>query len=390
MITTVDNFHKLLLKFLNRGQPPHDYESQIIRNPNLKRRLEAIFSGRVIPPYEVEIQPTSCCNLRCKHCFGTSLTCNKLENKIRKEEIKEIAEKIDEYKEGEFQIEIVKFCGTTGEPLLNPITPYAIELFKKLNKKITLFTNGVLLDKELNGKKYLDYVLKADKLILSLDAASKETFYRLKRRDFFNKVVRNLEELIEKRNLTESNLNIAVSYVISEENYEEILEATDLVKNLGADEIRFRVDFAHPDKVQKISDKIIKALDQTQKYKTDNFQVSEIYSEEEISGDCRAFNSWGRKCFNQYFWACIGPDGNLYACGHRTYFGVESYGSLLNESFKEIWTGKKRSETLSKLPDKRCIYCSPSSARRNTFLTFLETAIKQSKGNGKMINLNNL
>jgi|GEM_PF-1578566 len=355
--------------FLNRGEPPCDYERQLLQEH--QKRMDAIFHGKIVPPYEVEIQPSSSCNLRCKHCFGNALTSKRIPNKIGIKEINKIANEIEGFRENGFEIEVVKLCGTTGEPLVNPVSLYAIHLFKKLGKKVIFFTNGLWLDKELDGKKYLDYILEADTLRLSLDCGSEETFIKLKGKPGFHRTIDSIRELLEKREETKRNLKVIIGYVIGEKNYHEIVPATRLMRDLNVDEIRFRVDFTNPKGIHRISDSITAKLKKSQELQTKKFKVISEYSKKEIEEDDSAFYSCGRKCFNQHFWACIGPDCNLYACGHRTYYEVEPYGNLLENSFRELWTNEKRLKALAKLPDEYCKFCSPSSTRRNEFMTFL-------------------
>jgi MoaA/NifB/PqqE/SkfB family radical SAM enzyme len=76
----------------------------------------------------------------------------------------------------------------------------------------------------------------------------------------------------------------------------------------------------------------------------------------------------------QHFWACIGPNAELYACGHRTYNEVPSYGNLLEKSFQEIWESNKRKKDLKKLPDDFCKICSPNCSKINTYLTNQENS----------------
>jgi len=357
-------------KFLNRGESPCDYERQLLRKH--EKRINAIFQGEIVPPYEVEIQPSSFCNLNCKHCFGKSLTSKKIENKIGKKEIHTIAKSIDDFKENGFKIENVKFCGTTGEPLVNPISLYAIPLFKGLGKKVIYFTNGLELDKKFENKPYRDYILEADELRLSLDCGSEKTFEEMKGKQGFDRTTKNLESLLEKKAQTKSNLRVIIGYVIGRKNYNEIVKTTSLMNNLGVDEIRFRVDFTDPDGVHKLSDEINYGLNKAKNQTKGNLRVLSVYSNKEIKEE-HIFHVDERKCFNQHFWACVGPDCNLYACGHRTYYEVEPYGSLLENSFRELWTGEKRKQNLKNLPDEYCKFCSPSSIRTNDFMTFLES-----------------
>ncbi len=329
---------KRFQKFLNRGTPP--YEKILLKYH--EKRILAILKGEIIPPQELEIQPSSKCNLKCTHCFGKTLTNKNLENKIGEKEMEILAERINNYKEGDFEIESVKFCGTTGEPLINPAMIHGINLFKDLGKNIVVFTNGLYLDKFYQGKKYSDI----NRLNVSLDAGSERTFMNLKGRVGFSRTVKSLGELIEKRN---GKLKVNVSYVISEKNTKEIVKTTKLMDDLGVDEIRFRVDITNPEKIHALSGLIISELNKAKDYSKKHIKVASVYSPNEIKEDS-IFHSHGKRCFTQHLWACVGPDCNLYACGHRTYHGIESYGSLLDNSFKELWTSEKRLANLKNLP----------------------------------------
>lgn len=361
------------LTFLGRGKPPCDYEFQLLKDHF--PRVKAILQGKIVPPYELEIQPSSYCNLKCDHCFGRYY--DKIPGHINKEELRAIANKVYNFRENGFKIDVIKFCGTTGDPLCNAVTAEGIRLFKNLGKKVIIFTNGTLLNREVKleiGKApYYQFIAQADKLNLSLDASSRENFYKLKGEDNFPDVISGLENLLKLRNEKGTGLNVITSFVIGEKNYQEIVPFARLMKSLGVDEIRYRIDFTDTGKVRELSDRIVKDLHEAESLETDNFTVVPIYSEEEISQDDSVFHASGRKCFNHHFWACIGPNSELYACGHRTRADVNSYGDFLSGDFISSWTSERRLTNVKNLPDEKCVICSPSSVRRNDFMTFLET-----------------
>jgi sulfatase maturation enzyme AslB (radical SAM superfamily) len=156
--------------FLKKGEAPLNYEKFLLQSDSDKNRVVAILDGKIVPPFEVEIQPSSTCNLKCKHCFGKNYP--RLSNKMGKKEFDLLANRIDKFKENGFEIEIVKFCGTTGEPLVNTYTPYALDMFHKREKKVVLFTNGLNLNKKVNsnGRKYYEYLPEIKRINLSFDA----------------------------------------------------------------------------------------------------------------------------------------------------------------------------------------------------------------------------
>ena len=362
-----DDVEEKLLGYLGRGQGPQSYEIGLFTQHF--DRIMAILEGKVVPPYEIEIQPTSRCNLRCKWCFGQRYI--KLPDLLTLDNVPRLVRKVTEFEEDGFGIDNIKFCGSTGEPLLNEATIEAIKRFKDAGKKVILFSNGVLLDKEIigDGKHYYDVIAGMDRLTLSLDADCEETFRRVKETDGFERIIGGLEKLMERRD----GLTVEASYVITEDNLEGVFPAALLMKLIGVDNMIYRVDFTDPAAVHRISDKIIENISATEQLSDKGFNVISAYDNKSIEQDNSAFHSHGNKCYTSHFWASIGPDLRLYACGHRTHGGVKSYGSLLEHSLRELWTSKERQEGIARLPDRHCVFCSPGSARRNEFMTYLST-----------------
>jgi len=360
------------LTLLTKSAPPFDYEKQIF-NDHFENVMSTL-NGDNPPPYEIEIQPTSNCNLRCKHCFGTFLTSNRIEDKIGMEEMKILSKRISEFDKDKLKIETVKFCGTTGEPLANPSTVYGIKLFKDKNKKVILYTNGLWLDKKTKeNKEYLEYVLDADKINISLDCGTSKTFKLLKGVDGFDRIINSLNRMSILRSERHSNLRIDISFVIGEENYLEIYTATKVAKENGADNVVFRFDFTSPEKMKPIIKEIEMQKTQALSLQTQNFKVFFAYTKDDLESntDSNAFSSRGKKCFNHNFWGCIGSNCELYVCGHRTYKEVKSFGSLIDNSLKELWLSKSRLEKVEDLPDNKCQFCSPSCHRRDCMMSFL-------------------
>jgi len=351
------------LDYLTNGEPPCDYERQLMQAHF--DRVMAIVEGELTPPYELEIQPSASCNLSCIHCLGRDY--EPLEQIIDEEVMDIIAKRATEFNNEQFRIEVAKFCGTTGEPLVNRATAYGIKMFKDQGFKVIVFTNGLLLESKTGDgtETFIDAIQSADKLNLSLDAGSEEVFREIKGKTGFDRIIRSLAAASEKDNAP----YIVASYVIGIKNYQDILNAAKKVSEAGANEIRYRVDFTNIGEVHNISSTILAMLEQAKQYTSPTFKVNSVYSTGTIRTDDSEFHS--TECFNHNFWACIGPDANLYTCGHRTHGNVLSFGSLLDHSFRELWHSPDRERQVRSLPDNMCINCSPSSSRRNQFMTWL-------------------
>jgi len=344
------------------AKEPCDYGMQLMMNS--PERAEAVLQGKVVPPYEVEIQPSSKCNVQCEHCFGAKY--KKLPHVLGDSEMVTVVDRIADFTDNGFSTEVIKFCGTTGEPLVNPAIKAGIVRAKERGKKVIVFTNGVLINE------YVTDLLNVDRINLSLDAGTGETFRSLKKVDKFGEVIRGLDCLLaEKGRSGQKTPRVIASYVIGEKNLDDVAKVPALMSHLGVDDMLFRVDFTNPKWVKQNLDKIRTKLDVAKSYARPGFNIVAVYENEDLSNNGSAFSSYKFGCYNHNFWACVGPNAELYFCGHRTHGGVESCGSLLDRTMRDLWVSDKRKKMIETLPDEHCKVCSPSSHARNEIMSRL-------------------
>ena len=150
------------------------------------------------------------------------------------EELKLLSRRISEFDNNKLKIETVKFCGTTGEPLVNPNTVQAIKLFKDKGKNVIIYTNGLWLDKKTKEDKYYyEHILDADKINISFDCGTKETFKLIKGVDGFDRIINSINKMSKMRKEKNSTLRIDVSFVIGLENFNEIYTTSKIAKENG-------------------------------------------------------------------------------------------------------------------------------------------------------------
>ena len=178
MQTLVKTSKEIFNDFLNKGKPPFDYARKLLKEH--PERLKSILRNENPPPYELEIQPSSICDANCEHCFAKGFI--PIKNRIiNKESADRIITQTLDFKKNGFKIENMKFCGTTGEPLVNPLEPkssminpftlYMIDSFYG-ERYIKLFTNGIKIGENKFNKKALDSLAKLDEIYLSLYAGT--------------------------------------------------------------------------------------------------------------------------------------------------------------------------------------------------------------------------
>jgi radical SAM protein with 4Fe4S-binding SPASM domain len=351
------------------------YYGRILLNHN-HSRVRAILAGLNPAPQEVEVQPSSVCNANCLWCFGADY--EKCENRLYKpKNMQRVIEQVLEFENDGFRIDVLKFCGSTGEPLMNPQTLYAIEqAYGKIN--LRLFTNGLAIGLHKNDEAYLSTLAKVGRINLSLDALSTETLHTLKPGSKKRNV--SMEDILEgasKILAIKEGKGIEAGFVITEGNYKEIGEFARAVKDFrAAENIRYRIDMTDAEVSRKHSREIEDLLLEAKSHETPDFRVLQIHSNEDIAKTEReSFSSkgCGLKCSTSKFWTCIGSNGWVYPCGHIASGNSINYGNLLKSSFKEIWNSERRRRMIQILPYEDCHLCSPFSLVTNKVMSDLET-----------------
>ncbi|MEW5766367.1 MAG: radical SAM protein [bacterium] len=134
---------------------------------------------------QIEIELTNDCNLNCIICPRTS----KMTRETGYMDFDLFKKIIDETSASS-----VHFSGL-GEPLLHPNVLEMFAYAKDKGLEVGLWTNGLNLDEKFSRdiieKGLLDYI------ILGLDAATKETYAKIKGVDLFDKAVYNITKFLE-------------------------------------------------------------------------------------------------------------------------------------------------------------------------------------------------
>jgi MoaA/NifB/PqqE/SkfB family radical SAM enzyme len=246
-----------------------------------------------------------------------------LSDKINKGNIEGITQDLLDYELNDSRIEVFKFSGFMGEPLIQKdATLRAIDMITDAGRKVGLFTNGILLTKDTYWA-----LLDADYVHISLDGGM-QSFSISKGCDdaTFHKILHNIWDLHKWRNALGSKLKINVGYVVTEKNYPEIWTVTQAVKRLGADMIRFKVDITQEKQVFEFRHVIKEFSDEL-------FDISVV---------CFGKPAWNRSmgCHFYNYMTTIGSDGKVYVCDHNSMKKSKPLGDMLTQKFADIWENR--------------------------------------------------
>ncbi|MDP8230014.1 MAG: glycosyltransferase [Candidatus Gorgyraea atricola] len=347
-------------------------------------------------PEEITIATTTRCNMNppCVMC-EKNLRTKEMEYDIDVdvlERIKPIFRHADR---------IYLHCG--GEPLMTEKTFYIIDSVSPPTK-IIFNTNGALFTEE--KIRYMVDSEVVDIISFSLDAATEQTYRRIRSADF-NKIINNIKTLIAYRNLKNKDKPllrplVLLNFCIFKQNVMDVPDYVMLAHKLGADGIDFshlnqgfdwqqkRKDYIFDYKNESVlcmedkeeHDRLIsKAYELSKKCNMPiNFNgnpfIAKINNEKiKVKNELSELIKYKKICNAPWNRAVIEIDGRVRMC----YFHSSTYGTigklkasnsspstlhyLQFESFHELWNGKEavsvRKEFLEKGLAKICITKNP-------------------------------
>ncbi|TDD98310.1 GTP 3',8-cyclase MoaA [Flavobacterium cellulosilyticum] len=200
----------------------------------------------------LRISITEHCNLRCTYCMpaeGIALTPRP--HLMTADEIVTIAQTF-------VNLGVTKIRLTGGEPLVRKDAKQIIQRLGKLGVKLTLTTNGILVDDFMETFKEAGITT----LNVSIDSLKKDKFNQITRRNYFDKVIENIALL--DANGFQVRLNVVV---IKGFNDNEIIDFIELTKDSNI-MIRF-IEFMPFDGNQWNKEKLVsyaEILDQVENY----------------------------------------------------------------------------------------------------------------------------
>ena len=177
----------------------------------VKKRIVDNF-GR--PHTYLRISLTDRCNLRCFYCMpeeGIELI--EKTNIMSLEEIIALATTFRD-----LGVDTIRLTG--GEPLVRKNFGFLVEELAKLGVTLKITTNGIMLDK------YLDLFQKVGlrKINLSLDTLDKAKSVFITKRDYFERIMKNLEMALEMD--MEVKLNIVLIKGVNDNEINDFIELT--------------------------------------------------------------------------------------------------------------------------------------------------------------------
>lgn len=284
-------------------------------------------------PICIELSLTNACNLVCVYCSdiglrqrqGTGSTINL--NVLRR--------LFADLKEGGTKGIVIE---GGGEPCLHPEFNGVVRLAKHYGLAVGLITNGTV---HLND----DITEEFEWIRVSLDASTRQEYLRLKKVDYFEKVLANISSYAERCG------SVGVGYVVTNNNIEELESLILQLRESGATYIQLRPVVDNKELYPKNI-----TLDYFTYYATAKFGV---IIDGMYENDSEGNHGMGCDCHSLTSVICA--DGSVYLCGRlNIYDWLKPIGNINTNTFQDIWLGDKRQEqALVVKNEKFCIKNCP-------------------------------
>lgn len=295
-------------------------------------------NGKLIYPIYMELSPSGACNHRCTFCGLDFMGYKKrfLDTKILKLRLSEM---------GLLGVKSIMYGGE-GEPFLHKDMSEIINHTKGSSIDVAVTTNGVLMNKEIVQKT----LSNIEWIKFSVNAGTIETYSKIHRTkvEDFDQVINNISYAVNYRKLNNLKCALGIQMLLLPENEGEVLTMAKIAQEIGVDYLVVKPYSQHISSI-------------THKYSDISYEKYQYLAKELALFNSKIFNVifrtetmkiWDKgersydRCLSNPFWSYIDSGGNVWGCS--VYLGDErfKYGNIYDNTFKEIWEGVKREESL--------------------------------------------
>src|SRR5512134_3544916 len=300
----------------------------------------AVLNARAYKPLYVKIKVNYGCNLKCEMCKHWRET---REPPISMERFKEVVIEL-----GELGCKKIHFSG--GEPMLRPQLPELVEHATQLGMRVTMTTNGTLIDK-VKAKRLVEAGLRG--VNISIDSPLRKMHEKIRGVEGSFKQTAKAVTLFNKYS-HKGKLTVRINTVVGRSNYETLATLPDLAHELGADGINLipvddhcgeHLSMRKKD-IALFNEEIAPQIEKRAQELGVNIADEDAFPFGRDSSEVRlgragryAFGYYDKHpCYAPWTHSLVDFNGNVYVCC-MTRERIPPLGSIRTQSFKEIWEG---------------------------------------------------
>ncbi len=304
----------------------------MIKTPSTRKQLTILLASLFLPPSSVQIEPTTKCNLRCTICLRTC-TYPDMSYDMTVDVFK-LA--IEQLKRSTRLVKTAVRLFGLGEPLMNPHIGLMVKHAKEEDLTVEMISNFALMDRNIS-EQFVEAQL--DYLSISFDAASPQTFEKIRVGAKFKEVVSNIRTFLEvRKSMNSVKPLLFFNSTISEKNAGEIPAIIELAKSLEIDGVNLHNQIKIDKETYEYPLSTSLRFKKSCSGKTVQIQTNRLSSKDKSTG-CPAM----RRCYITF-------DGRVLPCNflmeilHRDEYPHFQFGDITKTSFHSIWFSKRYME----------------------------------------------
>jgi MoaA/NifB/PqqE/SkfB family radical SAM enzyme len=194
---------------------------------------------------------------------------------------------------------------------------------------------------------------------ISLDAATEETYCKIRgvHKSHWEKAQQSVSLLRAARDKAKTDCVIGVGFVVTPENWQEVIAAAGLAQALGADNFRISAQFSNEDEklFQEFYVRALHLCSEAENLSDGKFTVYNRFSDR--LDDLRLKWPQDGLCGYQFFTTYIGADLGVYRCCGYAYNERGLIGSLDGVRFKDFWLSHERMNNQLNFDARGCERC---------------------------------
>ncbi len=266
-------------------------------------------------PFSMSIEPTTSCNLRCPECPSGLRDFTRPTGMLDFSLFKQVIDQVHEHL-------VYLLLYFQGEPYLHQQFFDLVEYASKKGIYTSTSTNAHFLSDE-SARKTVES--KLDRLIISIDGSSQDTYEQYRVGGSLEKVIDGTERLVYwKKKLKSNTPHLVFQYLVVKPNEHQLDEIRALAKTIGVDEVKF--------KTAQIYD-----FENGSPLIPDNQQYSRYRKNED--GTFSLKNKLLDQCWKMWHSCVMTWDGKIVPCCFDK-DATHSMGHLGQNTFREIWFGE--------------------------------------------------
>ena len=261
-------------------------------------------------------------------------------------------------------VDAIQFTGG-GEPTVHPHHEEVFERALKSGLKCALVSNGLKWSDNL-----MYHILPQFAWVrVSIDAGKEESYSKIRSTNpaNFEKVLRCVKKLSAEIKRQNTPCVLGIGFVVTPENWQEIVKGVAVAKRTGAAYIRLSAFFS-PDDADPFEDfwKQAKELIVIAKkeYEDDTFKVHDLFGDrlQDLIDGRPDFKT----CSYQFYTHFVGGDMKGYRCCVTSYsnHGFIDGADYSKVAFDEYWKSDKRKQDMEKFRAWSCLRCQFSDKNR--------------------------